>query len=137
MAKLKLRVLRERLFKLLFRKEFNSDEDMSLQCKLFFDEEELTEEEEAFIAGKYDRIIEHISKIDDIISKNATGWKLNRIGKVDLTILRLACYEILFDDEVPVSVAINEAVEIAKQYGQDESSAFVNAILGKISKTII
>ena len=68
-----------------------------------------------------------------MLDSKATGWKVSRMGKVDLTILRLALYEMLFDDEVPVSVAINEAVELAKKFGQTESPAFVNGILAKFA----
>ena len=69
-----------------------------------------------------------------MINKQAKGWTTQRMGKVDLTILRLAVYEIIYDENVPVGVAINEAVELAKRYGQDESSGFVNGILAKFAK---
>ena len=68
------------------------------------------------------------------ITENITGWTIERIGKVELTILRLAVFEIKYDDEVPVSVAINEAVELAKKYGQNDSSSFVNGVLAKLAK---
>ena len=70
-----------------------------------------------------------------MINANTEGWDTTRIGKVELTVLRLAVFEMKFDDEVPVNVAIDEAVEIAKKYGQENSGAFVNAILGKIAKS--
>lgn len=69
-----------------------------------------------------------------MINEIAEGWKTERMGKVDLTILRLAVYEIRFDEDVPTSVAINEAVELAKKYGQDGSPSFVNGILAKFAK---
>ena len=68
-----------------------------------------------------------------MINEKATGWTTNRMGKVDLAILRLALFEILYDDKVPTSVAINEAVEIAKKFGQDESPSFINGILAKFA----
>ena len=68
------------------------------------------------------------------MNEKATGWKTSRMNKVDLAILRLAVYEIKWDDDVPVKVAINEAVELSKKFGGDESSSFVNGILGKIAK---
>lgn len=70
--------------------------------------------------------------MDEQIDKVASGWKTDRMGRVDLTILRLAVYEMKYDESVPVSVAINEAVELAKKYGQDESPAFINGILAKL-----
>ena len=79
--------------------------------------------------GTYSR-----KEIDEMINKQAKGWTTQRMGKVDLTILRLAVYEIIYDENVPVGVAINEAVELAKRYGQDESSGFVNGILAKFAK---
>ena len=70
--------------------------------------------------------------MDEKIAAVAKGWKLNRMGKVELTILRLALYEMLYDDQVPGKVAINEAVELAKKYGGAESPQFVNGILAKL-----
>ena len=67
-----------------------------------------------------------------ILSEAAEGWRLNRMGKAELTILRIATYEIRYDEEVPDKVAINEAVELAKKYGNDASSGFVNGVLAKV-----
>ena len=130
------RELREQIFKLLFRVEFHEKEDMPEQLVLFLEEaeEEMTEQEERYIAGKYEKIKEKLSELDDLLNSRTEKWTTDRIGKAELTILRLAVYEILFDEEVPVGVAINEAVELAKRYGQDESSGFVNGILAKFAK---
>ena len=73
-------------------------------------------------------------EIDGILNENAKGWKTSRMNKVDLTILRLAVYELKWDDEIPVGVAINEAVELAKRFGGDESPSFVNGVLGKVAE---
>ena len=73
-------------------------------------------------------------QIDGILNENAKGWKTSRMNKVDLTILRLAVYELKWDDEIPVGVAINEAVELAKRFGGDESPSFVNGVLGKVAE---
>jgi N utilization substance protein B len=67
-----------------------------------------------------------------LIDGACRGWKLNRLGKTDLSILRLAVYEICYDESIPEKVAINEAVELAKRYGGDSSSAFINGVLAKI-----
>ncbi|MBQ2803233.1 MAG: transcription antitermination factor NusB [Lachnospiraceae bacterium] len=127
---------REQVFKLLFRVEFNTPEDMPEQVKLFTeDNEEVVYQKDAdFIADRFTKIAEKLPEIDKLLDENTEGWNTARMGKVELTVLRLATYEILFDEEIPGSVAINEAVEIAKKYGQDNSGGFVNAILAKIVK---
>ena len=84
--------------------------------------------------NKYANIVTQKSEIDAMINQIAEGWKTERMGKVDLTILRLAVYEIKFDEDVPASVAINEAVELAKKFGQDGSASFINGILAKFAK---
>ena len=124
------RELREQIFKLLFRVEFNSLEDMPEQEALFFEQEDAAEGEDAeYVSDKYNKICQLLSEIDAMLDEQAKGWNTGRMSKVDLTILRLAVYEIKYDDSVPVSVAINEAVELAKKFGQDASSGFVNGIL--------
>lgn len=133
------REIRERIFKLLFRIEFYEAGDMSEQKELFLDDaedfpEEASEKDKQEIIEKYDAIIGRLSEIDQMIDKKATGWSKKRMGKVDLTIIRLAVYEICFDEKIPVGVAINEAVELAKSYGQDGSAAFVNGVLAKFAK---
>lgn len=138
--------IREQIFKLLFRVEFNSIEEMQEQVSLFMEaptldadenntmEVSLTEKEEKYIVSKYEDIISHLSKIDDIIDDTAKGWSRDRIGKVELTILRLAVYEMKFDEEIPVSVAIDQAVELSKKFGRDESYSFINGVLANIAK---
>ena len=127
------RVLREQVFKLLFRVEFNDLEEMKEQCGLFFDDIDnpISEENMLLIEKKFDCIMEKLSEIDTQINEHAKGWTTDRMAKVDLTIIRLAVYEILFDDTVPTGVAINEAVELAKKFGQDSSYSFVNGILAR------
>lgn len=129
------RELREQIFKLLFRIEFNKMEDMPEQEKLFFEEEENTvsEKEEQYILKKYEEIVSRLEIIDEMINKEAKGWDTSRMGKVDLTLIRLAVYEIKYDDEIPTGVAINEAVELAKKFGQENSSGFVNGVLAKFA----
>ncbi len=127
------RELREQIFKLLFRVEFNDRDEMAQQEQWFFedDEHEMSDSDEEYISKKSRNILERLDEIDDMINKHAKGWTTERMGKVDVTILRLAVYEIVFDDDVPASVAINEAVELAKRFGQDGSPSFVNGVLSK------
>ena len=80
-------------------------------------------------------VLEHRERLDEIIRKNAPAWPLEQVAAVDRSILRLAIYEIVIDNRVPMRAAINEAVELAKKYGDLDSSKFVNGILDKIHKT--
>lgn len=128
--------LREYVFKLLFRVEFNEPDDMPMQKELFFadDETVFSDKDKAFIADKFERIKNVIPELDEALFAKAEGWNKNRMGKVELTIFRLAIYEILKDETVPAGVAINEAVELAKKYGQDNSGSFVNGVLAKFTR---
>ena len=131
---MKRRELREHIFEILFRVEFMNETDMEEQMELFF--EDLAEARPAdveYIKNKYQAVREKMPMIDIMIDEKSTGWKTSRMGKVELTILRLAVYEMLFDEDVPATVAINEAVEIAKKFGGDDTPAFVNGILAKVA----
>lgn len=133
------REIRERIFKLLFRVEFYKAGDLEEQKELFLEDTEdfpegVSEKDKQEIVKKYDAIVEKLSEIDGMINDKATGWSSKRMGKVDLTIIRLAVYEICFDERIPTGVAINEAVELAKSYGQEGSAAFVNGILAKFAE---
>lgn len=132
------RELREQIFLLLFRVEFNNPEEMPAQLKMFFetgsydeDMHSFSEKDREYITEKYNHIMESLPDIDKQLTEKAENWDITRMGKVELTVLRLAVYEIEKDDSVPASVAINEAVELAKKFGQDGSGAFVNAVLAK------
>ncbi len=141
--------IREEIFKLLFRVEFNSEEDMPEQVRRFLEDPYMGSEEDAesgnpgqmseadsdYIRQKYDGIASRIPELDTLIGSCAKGWKVSRLSKVDLTILRLAVYEMKYDEDIPVGVAINEAVELAKKFGQDESPSFINGILAKLAKS--
>ena len=128
--------LREQVFELLFRVEFNSMEEMTEQAELFTSEEDkdLSTQDAEYIKTKYEAIAQKLPEIDEAINKETTGWDTGRMAKVDLTIIRLAIYEIRYDDSVPTGVAINEAVELAKKFGQDGSPAFVNGVLAKFAQ---
>nr|WP_318684765.1 transcription antitermination factor NusB [uncultured Acetatifactor sp.] len=128
---------REQVFLLLFRAEFHSPEDMPEQVKLFLEDNEaiVLEKDAAYVSGRCGEIQDKLPEIDRILDAKTEGWDTKRMGKVELTVLRIAAYEILFDKDIPEGVAINEAVEIAKKYGQETSGRFVNAILAKLIKT--
>ena len=128
--------LREKTFQLLFRVEFNQAEEIEEQAQLFFDDEEqeaLSEKEKKQILDKVNHILEKLSEIDTQIDEKAEGWNVSRIGKVELAILRLAIFEIQYDDSIPAAVSINEAVELAKKFAQDGSPAFINGVLARFA----
>lgn len=126
------REIREQIFQMLFLIEFHSEEELPQQLKYFIGEEEENIRDISYIQHKFDDITARIHEIDTIINEVAKGWKTSRMGKVDLTLIRLAVYEIRFEEDIPAGVAINEAVELAKKYGTDDSTAFVNGILAKV-----
>lgn len=134
---MKRRELRERIFQLLFRVEFNGQEEMPEQVSMFVDdmkeETEVNPEDEAYISGKYAKIVEQLPQIDSLLDQASKGWKTSRMSKVDLTILRLAVYEMKYDEDIPEKVAINEAVELSKKFGGDDSPAFINGVLAKLA----
>ena len=126
------RELRENVFKMLFRVEFHEENEMHEQFGLFEDEiENVKEEDAAYINQKCNDIIAKIPEIDASVNESTTGWKTTRMGKVDLSIIRLAVYEMKYEDDIPEKVSINEAVELAKRYGTDDSPSFVNGVLSK------
>lgn len=127
--------LREHIFRMLFRIEFNNAEEMKEQEGFYFDElEEATGKDQEYILEKYRAIVEKKEEIDLLLNEITEGWKTSRMNRVDLTLLRLAVYEIKWDEDVPTGVAINEAVELAKKYSSDEGPAFVNGVLAKVVK---
>ena len=128
------RELREHIFRLLFRTEFHSEAEMTEQEDFYLEDlGEVSDDDRIYIQGKVDAIREKKSDLDGQIDCVADKWKTGRMTKVDLTVIRLAAYEIMYDEEIPTGVAINEAVELAKRYGTDQSPAFVNAILAKLA----
>ena len=108
--------VREHIFKMLFSIGFDAA-DADEQIELYLEQvEEASEEERGYMRKKVKDIAAHEEEIDAMINEHTTGWKTGRMNKVDLSVLRLAVYEMKWDDEVPVKVAINEAVELAKNF---------------------
>ena len=143
------RELREHCFKMLFCQDFYPAEEKEEQLERYFEapKEDVTgedgkdeilhdpfekEEDRAYLEKRVEKIMELIPEIDEKINEIAEGWRTRRMGKVELTILRLAVFEMKYDEEIPEKVAINEAVELAKKFGGDEAPAFVNGILAKL-----
>ena len=103
--------------------------DMALE-----DDKNLNEEDKVFIEGIVNGVKEHLNEIDKVIFSKITGRSMDRVFKVDLAILRIAVYELLYVKELSYKVVVNEAVEIAKKYGKDNSHTFINGILREVRK---
>ena len=126
------RQLRENVFRILFRADFHEAENLQEQLDLYIDDlEEMQESDISYISNKCKDIFSKIAEIDEAINASTKGWKTTRMSKPDLAIIRLAVYEIKYEDSIPNKVSINEAVELAKQYGTDDSASFVNGVLAK------
>ena len=126
---------REHIFKMLFKIEFKDAEDMPERLKNYFELlEDAADKDREYIQKKYEAVIAKMPEIDSLLNENAKGWKTTRMNKVDLSVLRLAVYEMKWDEDIPEGVAINEAVELAKRFGGENSGSFVNGILGKLAK---
>ena len=124
---------RELVMKLIFQMEAQNDYSVEMRDK-FYKEYAQGASQKEYMNGLLDAIIVNRDVIDSAIDKYSDNWKIGRMAKVDLAITRLAVAEIMLLEDVPDSVAINEAIVIAKKYSTDESSKFINGILGKIEK---
>ncbi|MEH6936302.1 transcription antitermination factor NusB [Bacillus sp. JJ664] len=125
---MKRRKARELALQTLFTMDLSeADASDALQHVL----EEAEEKEDVFLASIVSNFVEHKDEIDNKLSSNIESWTIDRLGNVDRNILRIALVEIDFLEDVPKSVTINEAIEIAKIYGDDDSSKFINAVLSK------
>ena len=128
------RELREQVFIMLFGAEFHDAQEMPEQMRLYRQlQEEWSEADSAYISGKCGDIMARLPQIDAAINEVAEGWKTVRMAKVDPTLIRLAVYEMRYEEDIPVGAAINEAVELAKRYGTDDSSSFVNGVLARLA----
>jgi N utilization substance protein B len=128
------REIREHIFLMLFRKDFHDNNDLLEQMEIYLSQlSEPTLEEAEYLTNRFQAVLSKLDEIDEILSETASGWALSRMGKVELTILRLAVFEMKFDEGIPIKVAINEAVELAKTFGGDDTPGFVNGILAKLA----
>lgn len=125
--------IREHIFRVLFAAEFCNKEEFEDQIQLYFQgHEQIRKKQQQEISEKVLDLIANLDTVDHEISAHARAWNLTRLGKAELSILRLAVYEILMDHQVPKKVAINEAVELAKKYCNEKAAPFINGILGQI-----
>lgn len=127
--------LREHIFKMVFGMEFNDEREILSQMELYFGQlEDAKEKDLEYIKTKAENVVKKLPEIDKLLGSASKGWKLSRMNKVDLSILRLAVYEMKWDDDIPEGVAIDEAVELAKKYSSDDGPAFVNGVLAKLAE---
>lgn len=140
------RQIRDSVFRMLFRFEFHEKEEYPEQYEYF--ERELFEkladksqpiksirpEDLAYVNQKSSDVLEHLGEIDAVINEKANGWKTSRIGKAELAILRLAVYEILYEEDIPYKISVNEAIELAKKYVSEDAASFVNGVLSGLDE---
>ena len=125
------RGLREAAFKMLFAASFRSDENKNDFYKNMLAEEEVCDD--PYLRTVFFGVGEHIADLDSDIALCAQGWKLNRISKTSLIIMRIAAYEMQYIDDIPFAVSINEAVELTKKYDVDKAPGFVNGVLNTLA----
>ena len=128
---MKQKAFKEQVFKLLFRAEFNTKEELLEQLPFYFEAGDLTvdEADRRRIEERLIAILDALPEIDAQIASRLRNWRPERIGKVELAVIRMTVYELQQKPDVPVGVAINDAVEIAKKFGQDGAGQFVNGVL--------
>ena len=127
------KLARENAFILIFERNFREDgiEDIiadAIEARNF--------EYDDFVETVFKGVFENLTEIDALISENLKGWKISRLSKVTLALLRLALFEMKFMDDIPMSVSINEAVELAKKYSTSEDASYINGVLGTLSKAL-
>ena len=125
---------REAAFTLLFETEFKQDEPREEIYALALEQREL--EDDPYVRAAYFGVCEHIDEIDDLITRHSKGWKVSRISRVSRSLLRLCIYEMLYRDEIPESVSINEAVELCKKYDEEKARPFLNGVLNSVKNEI-
>ena len=122
---------REQAFILIFEKSFR-EEEISEIIESAVVAREL--EPNAFMSQLAEGTFEHLDAIDALIDKNCIGWKRERLSRVALAILRLCCFELLYREDIPVGVSIDQAVELAKKYATEDDASYINGVLGSVSR---
>ena len=127
---------RNALLEILFESEFRKDETPEEIFIVSAEERELSQEVRTYVKNMYFDIKEKIDTVDEYINKASEGWKTTRLSKLSLCILRLAVYEMLYVEDVPAVISINEAIELSKKYDDPKAKSFINGVLNKIKDTI-
>ena len=126
---------REAVFAFLFETEFRADEKPEEIFETSMENREV--EENAYVRNAYFGVLEHLAEIDDIITRNARGWKVSRISAVSRSILRLCVYEMLYCNDIPENVSLNEAIELCKKFDDEKARPFVNGVLNGAKNEIL
>ena len=129
--------IREHVFKMVFQTLFHDESELTKQEKYYLGAilKPADKDMKEVIKKRFDTIMAKVDEVDSLIDGVDSGWKLERMSKVDLSILRVAVFEMKVDDDIPEKVAVNEAGELAKKYGGEESSSFINGVLAKLMST--
>ena len=123
---------RDNAFKCIYELEFDQERDLERLFSLCFEENQNQLDEQEYIKKTVLGVKEHLEEIDKVILSKLKNWSFERIAKIDLAILRLAIYEIYYEENIPEKVSANEAVELAKSYGNNDSRSFVNGVIAKV-----
>ena len=134
MSEIKRREARELVVGLLFETEFKDGEDIKAVYELSCENREIPEDE--YVKRAYFGVCENKEQIDELIGKHARGWKTSRLSKLSRSVLRLSVYEMLFEESIPKSVSINEAVELTKKFDDPKAKAFVNGVLNSVKNDL-
>ncbi len=123
---------RDNAFKCIYELEFGRDENIEKILNNCYEENDNKPEEKEYISNVVKGVKENLAEIDNIILSKLKNWSLDRIAKIDLAILRLAIYEIKYVEDIPEKVSANEAVELAKTYGNNDSKSFINGVIANV-----
>ena len=134
MSALKRKEAREQVVALLFETEFKTDEKYEEVYAISSENREIPEDE--YIKRAYFGVYNNREKIDELIGASSHGWKTHRLTKLSRSIMRLAVYEMLFEENIPYSVSINEALELTKKFDDPKARAFVNGVLNSVKETL-
>jgi transcription antitermination protein NusB len=130
------RAAREQALQALYQLDVRGDEDGSRALALFWEHFDRGDEAAPFARALVEGVQRDRERIDALIAESAEHWRLPRLSRVDLGVLRIATYELLHHREIPVSVTLNEAVEIARRFGSEESASFVNGVLDHVAQAL-
>lgn len=134
-GKMNRKQTREEAVKIAYCMDINKDFNKDLPC-IYINHFEIEGVDSEYLNKTVDDLIDNLEEIDKYITENSKDWKINRIAKVDLAVLRVSIAEILYNTQIPESVSINEAVEISKKYSNEDSHKFINGILGTVVRNI-
>jgi len=126
--------MREHVFKMIFSYEYDLDIQIEEHVVNYMAELDVDEKDQSYMKNRVMALIEHQEIIRNLIDQAAVNWSFDRMAQVDVAILKVAIYEIKYDEDIPITVAINEAVELAKKYGGEKSPKFINGVLASIVK---